>query len=88
MHNFYKNYSKFESVAIANQKSKQQYLDDKSITNAKKSPYYWSAFVYYGTTTIKRKSSILIYLLFTFIGLAITLLLWSVIRKQKHGRPA
>ena len=88
MHNFYKNYNKFESAAIANQKSKQQYLDDKSITNAKKSPYYWSAFVYYGTTTIKGKSSILIYLLFTFIGLAITLLLWSVIRKQKHGRQA
>ena len=88
MHNFYKNYSKFESVAIANQKSKQQYLDDKSITNAKKSPYYWSAFVYYGTSTAKAKPTILNYLLFTFIGLAIALLLWTVIRKLKHGRQA
>lgn len=88
MHNFYKNYSKFESVAIANQKSKQQYLDDKSIANAKKSPYYWSAFVYYGTSTAKAKPTILNYLLFTFIGLAIALLLWTVIRKLKHGRQA
>lgn len=86
MHNFYKNYSKFESVAIANQKSKQQYLNDKSISNAKKSPYYWSAFVYYGTSTAKAKPTILNYLLFTFIGLAIALLLWTVIRKLKHGR--
>ncbi|MBN2868272.1 MAG: CHAT domain-containing protein, partial [Flavobacteriaceae bacterium] len=86
MHNFYKNYSKFESIAIANQKSKQQYLNDKSISNAKKSPYYWSAFVYYGTSTAKAKPTILNYLLFTFIGLAIALLLWTVIRKLKHGR--
>jgi hypothetical protein len=30
-------------------------LKDKSISNAKKSPYYWSAFVYYGGTETAEK---------------------------------
>ena len=33
---------------LTEQDSKLDFLKDKSISNAKKSPYYWSAFVYYG----------------------------------------
>ncbi len=46
--NFYNSYEKNESFYQSNYDSKINYLDDKSIDNTKKSPYYWSAFVYFG----------------------------------------
>ena len=45
---FYKNIKKDQSYFEANANAKLDFLKDKSISNAKKSPYYWSAFVYYG----------------------------------------
>ncbi len=36
------------SYCKANAKAKLDFLEDKTIPNEKKSPYYWSAFVYYG----------------------------------------
>jgi CHAT domain-containing protein len=48
MDDFYKNIKKGESYFEANANAKLDFLNDKSISNAKKSPYYWSAFVYYG----------------------------------------
>ena len=49
MSSFYKtlkqNNSRNKSLSLA----KRMYLKDKSVSNAKKSPYYWAAFVYYGT---------------------------------------
>ena len=48
MDNFYKNIKNDQSYFEANANAKQDFLKDKSISNAKKSPYYWSAFVYYG----------------------------------------
>ncbi|NHN26981.1 CHAT domain-containing protein [Flavobacterium jejuense] len=48
MTNFYDNYTSTHSFFESNYLSKINYLENKSITNAKKSPYYWSAFVYYG----------------------------------------
>ncbi|MBC7641224.1 MAG: CHAT domain-containing protein, partial [Flavobacterium sp.] len=49
MADFYNNIKKNQSFANANRQSKLDFLVDKTIPNAKKSPYYWSAFVYYGT---------------------------------------
>ena len=49
MQSFYKNYNSNQSAFIANHNSKIEYLENKSISNVKKSPYYWSAFVYYGS---------------------------------------
>jgi len=49
MESFYKDYSKYQSAYIANHNSKIDYLQDENIGNIKKSPYYWSAFSYYGT---------------------------------------
>mgnify|MGYP005844273663 CR=1 FL=1 len=46
--NFYENYKKTNSFFESNYSSKTDYLDNTQISNAKKSPYYWSAFVYYG----------------------------------------
>lgn len=48
MDNFYENIKKGESYFEANANAKLDFLKDKSIPNTKKSPYYWSAFVYYG----------------------------------------
>jgi CHAT domain-containing protein len=48
MDDFYENIKKGESYLDANANAKLDFLKDKSISNAKKSPYYWSAFVYYG----------------------------------------
>jgi CHAT domain-containing protein len=48
MEDFYKNIKNGESYLEANSNAKLDFLKDKSISNAKKSPYYWSAFVYYG----------------------------------------
>jgi CHAT domain-containing protein len=45
---FYKNIEKSESYFEANANAKLDFMKNKSISNAKKSPYYWSAFVYYG----------------------------------------
>ena len=51
MGSFYKNYSSNKSAYISNHQSKLDYLEDETISNIKKSPYYWSAFVYYGELT-------------------------------------
>ena len=48
MKDFYKNIKNGQSYFEANANAKLDFLKDKSISNAKKSPYYWSAFVYYG----------------------------------------
>jgi hypothetical protein len=48
MEDFYKNIKNGQSYLEANANAKLDFLKDKSISNAKKSPYYWSAFVYYG----------------------------------------
>lgn len=45
---FYTNVKKGMSYFEANHQAKLDFLEDESISNAKKSPYYWSAFVYYG----------------------------------------
>ena len=48
MEDFYKNIKKGQSYFEANANAKLDFLKDKSISNSKKSPYYWSPFVYYG----------------------------------------
>ncbi|MFC4634677.1 CHAT domain-containing protein [Dokdonia ponticola] len=49
MGDFYKNLKDTSSKTISLKQAQQTYLSDKTISNAKKSPYYWGAFVYYGT---------------------------------------
>ncbi|TCK65054.1 CHAT domain-containing protein [Winogradskyella wandonensis] len=45
---FYAHYSEGKSAIFSNRQSKLDYLNDKSVSNAKKSPYYWGAFIFYG----------------------------------------
>jgi CHAT domain-containing protein len=61
---FYKNIKNDESYFEANANAKLNFLKDESISNAKKSPYYWSAFVYYGgIETAEKPTNYYLYIL-------------------------
>ncbi|WP_366186252.1 CHAT domain-containing protein [Flavobacterium ovatum] len=53
---FYQHCKDGDSYWEANRNAKLDFLKDKTISNAKKSPYYWSAFVYYGSRTAGEES--------------------------------
>jgi CHAT domain-containing protein len=78
MANFYKNIKNGESYVEANANAKLAFLKDKSISNAKKSPYYWSAFVYYGGIEAAEKS---INYYFYIFGLLILIGLFLVFKR-------
>lgn len=79
MGSFYKNFSKTESAFAANHLSKIEYLEHSDINNVKKSPYYWSSFVYYGELS-EEKTSIGWFAL--LIGALILLLVVWLIKKR------
>ncbi|NMH87487.1 CHAT domain-containing protein [Flavivirga algicola] len=81
MKSFYKNYSNNKSANISNHQSKLDYLKDDTISNIKKSPYYWGAFVYYGELTEPVNDNKLIYVFISLFILLIILLLLSRIKK-------
>ena len=56
MEKFYENIKKGSSYFDANYQAKLDFLADKTVSNAKKSPYYWSSFVYYGALETETKS--------------------------------
>ena len=76
MTNFYKNFEKNNSFFESNYLSKINYLENKQISNAKKSPYYWSSFVYYGAVDHKT-NNYFYYLLFGGIVIIILLLIYG-----------
>lgn len=49
MTNFYANLKKHKAFSENIHKAKLDFLADTSISNLKKSPYYWAPFVYYGS---------------------------------------
>lgn len=63
MTSFYAHYSEMNSAFTANRHSKLDYLINKDISNAKKSPYYWGGFVYYGALDKKIESRNLLWVL-------------------------
>jgi CHAT domain-containing protein len=78
---FYSNIKKGLPYFEANAKAKRDFLNDKSISNTKKSPYYWSAFVYYGEIeTAQPKTNYYFYILGIFILIGL-FLVFKRIRK-------
>lgn len=77
MEKFYKNVKKGHSYFDANHQAKLDFLADESISNAKKSPYYWSAFVYYGTLENKQTPTNYLIWILVFCGVIAVLLLWK-----------
>jgi CHAT domain-containing protein len=85
MHQFYKNYETSESAFIANHASKINYLNNESINNIKKSPYYWSPFVFYGDISEPQTSFTRYYIFIGILCLLIILFL-SFRFYKKHGK--
>jgi CHAT domain-containing protein len=82
MQSFYENYNEQESAFIANHHSKLAYLENDAISNIKKSPYYWSAFVYYGTFETPNHVNTVFYVIFGILMLLIVLLLFLKFKKS------
>lgn len=67
MTDFYKNVKNDVSYFEANTNAKIAFLNDKSIPNTKKSPYYWSSFVYYGSVSSEEKPNNYIYYIISLL---------------------
>lgn len=83
MDDFYKNIKKGVPYFEANANAKLDFLNDKSIPNAKKSPYYWSSFVYYGSISAEEKSTNYIYYIISLLTVIGLFLVFNQYRKWK-----
>lgn len=83
MQSFYQSYSDHESAYLANHQSKIDYLNNTKISNSKKSPYYWSAFVYYGDLTHPQEKT---HVLFYLLGmLCFGIVVFLIFKRKHHG---
>jgi CHAT domain-containing protein len=80
MTSFYENYENTTSFFEANYDSKIDYLGNNEISNHKKSPYYWSSFVYFGVIDSKKENHFYFYF---FGAITIIILLLSYGRLAK-----
>lgn len=83
MADFYKNVKNNVPYFEANTNAKIAFLKDKSIPNAKKSPYYWSSFVYYGSISSEEKSGNYIYYIISLLIVIGLFLVFNHYRKWK-----
>lgn len=81
MDDFYQNIKNNQSYFEANANAKHDFLNNPNITNAKKSPYYWSAFVYYGTILPPEKPTNYIVYFLSFLALIGLFLIFNRYRK-------
>jgi hypothetical protein len=85
MDSFYQNIKNGQSYLEANANAKRDFLKNPTISNAKKSPYYWSAFVYYGAIEEKDNS---LYYAYIILGIVTAIaLIWLLIR-YRNEKPA
>jgi CHAT domain-containing protein len=68
--------------------AKLSYLADSNISNAKKSPYYWSAFTYYGATEPLFTSSTSHWVWITFSSIFLLLLIFVIFKLRKTKQPS
>ena len=83
MTDFYKNIKNDVPYFEANSNAKLAFLQDKSTPNAKKSPYYWSSFVYYGSVSAEEKSTNYIYYIISLLIVIGLFLVFNHYRKWK-----
>lgn len=82
MEKFYSALKKGSSFAQANHKAKLAFLADGSISNAKKSPYYWCSMAYYGQLEINHGNDLLFY--FIALGIILSGIVFLYIKKGSH----
>lgn len=70
MQYFYANLHEGQSASEAIRDAKRNFLKDKNRTNLRKSPYYWSSFVYYGNFEAQSEKPSLIYIILFIVILA------------------
>lgn len=83
MTDFYKNIQNNQTYFEANTNAKLDFLNDKSIPNAKKSPYYWSSFVYYGSISTETNSTNYIFYIISLLTVIGLFLVFNHYRKWK-----
>ncbi len=81
MDSFYQNIKNGQSYLEANANAKRDFLKNPAISNVKKSPYYWSAFVYYGAVETSGKTNYISYIWIS-IGIIGLFLLYFKFRKR------
>ncbi|WP_299116148.1 CHAT domain-containing protein [uncultured Winogradskyella sp.] len=82
MSSFYKYYGNGKSAVFSNTQSKIDYLNNNTISNAKKSPYYWGAFTYYGDSQELKSSESIVFL--WSLGLLALLIIVFLIFKYNY----
>lgn len=82
MEKFYKNIQNGRYYFEANHQAKLDFLKSSRIPNAKKSPYYWSAFVYYGTLESKESTNYFLWISIV-VGIVGLVLLFLFFRKKR-----
>lgn len=82
MESFYQNSKNGQSYLEANANAKRDFLNNPEISNAKKSPYYWSAFVYYGTLENNKTPTNYTYIVLGI--LFVIALIWLFIRYKNE----
>jgi len=87
MSNFYRNIYKNQSYFEAIHKAKLDFLNDETIPSDKKSPYYWSAFVYYGTLETNESTNYFLWVS-VFGGFIALLLCLKNFEKWKNSKRA
>lgn len=83
---FYQNIKNKQSYFEANRQAKLDFMKDKTIPNAKKSPYYWSAFVYYGAAETSEKTNYGLYIWISIGIIGLLFLLKKGFRKVTQNR--
>ena len=81
MDSFYQNIKNGQSYLEANANAKRDFLKNPDISNAKKSPYYWSAFVYHGDLQSTNKQISYIFYIFGILILIGLFLIFNPYRK-------
>ena len=84
MSSFYKHYNKNKSAYVSNNQSKLDYLQNQSISNIKKSPYYWSAFTFYGNLNKPEKTNYKYLVIIAVVMLTVLLLFLGF--KKRNGK--
>lgn len=83
MEKFYRNIQNGKSYFEANHQAKLDFLKSSRIPNAKKSPYYWSAFVYYGTIESKESTNYFLWISIV-VGIVGLVFLFLFFRKKAN----
>ena len=83
MTDFYNNVKNNVPYFEANTNAKLAFLNDKSIPNAKKSPYYWSSFVYYGSISTETNSTNYIFYIISLLAIIGLFLVFNHYQKWK-----